>query len=143
VTDREHVRAVAEVATGVGITEGFSVASSLQIWIPWARIAKAQLPRAADARQALQDAHGHPYTTQQSEALNDEMEASLVAVCTATFAVEAIVDALGVIVIPAKEREKWKDPRKRPKASSGCGRPCMGRSRTRRWPIGSPTAGSP
>jgi len=40
---------------------------------PLARIAQAQMQRAADARQALHDAQGHPDTTRHSEALNDEV----------------------------------------------------------------------
>jgi hypothetical protein len=101
------------MARGGGSAGGFSVRSSLSIWIPWGRVAKSQAQRAQAARQALHNAQGNPDTTLQSEAIGEEMEAAVVAVCAAVFAVEAIVKSVAKLVIAEDVRRDWKrNPRR-------------------------------
>lgn len=113
-TEGEQVRAEAGLAIGVGAAVTATAAASMHIWITWSQVAKTQAQRAAAARDTQHAVNGDPDTSKQSQAIGEEREAAIVAICAATFAAEAIVNALGAHVLPEETINKWKSQDGRP-----------------------------
>lgn len=87
-----------EVASG---TEQAVVRSTLILWTVWARETCAQARRARAAEETFRARHGGADTAASSEALGEELQSAVVAICSAAFAVETVVRSLATHLPPA------------------------------------------
>lgn len=95
------------------------------LWRTWALIAKQMTSAAGDARSRALAATGDDPDAGSSlaQALADEHEAAIVAICAAVFSVEALTRELGDIVIDEPTRIAWNGGT----PCMACGQPTKGK----------------
>ncbi len=86
------------------------------LWIIWARLAIDGAGRAALARRQYHLAvNSPPSTVTASEALGTEAAESMASICATVFALEAMVSAVGRLVMLPCTINKWESPGQAPK----------------------------
>lgn len=101
------VRPQSGVCVVVATAYNASISAKTSMWIPWARAAARHLRDAGRARAELIAAQDDPDSKKVSRALSDEHESSLVAICSAVFAIEALSRSLRGSVADAATAQAW------------------------------------